>query len=281
MPGLVGGAAGNTRMPGKRSPPGTAPRYGERMSTAPPGGPRFGGARLRRATFWLVFALAVALLVTAVTVPLASLGRASNAGTSMENTIRPGDKLLYAAGTQVRRGDVVLERVPSGPGTFALIVRRVIGLPGDRVSCCDAHGRVVVDGKALDEQYLYPGDAPSVSRFDVRLPPGQLWLMGDHRLIAEDSRFRGLAPAADIAGRVIAVISGVSFSPVRTPPVFVTSGLAPADSRTSLPIGWLSAAAAAAAALLGFLVFGIIRLVLRRRRRRAAEQPDRALEPHA
>jgi signal peptidase I len=65
-----------------------------------------------------------------------------------------------------------------------LVVRRVIAVPGDRVSCCDAHGRVLVDGKALDETYLYPGDAPSKSRFSVTLADGQYWLLGDHRSIA-------------------------------------------------------------------------------------------------
>ena len=62
-------------------------------------------------------------------------------------------------------------------------VKRVIGLPGDRASCCDALGRITVNGVPLNEQsYLYPGDQPSAQRFSVTVPPGRLWVMGDHRL---------------------------------------------------------------------------------------------------
>lgn len=68
----------------------------------------------------------------------------------MENTILPGDRLLYVSPSGLRRGDIVLERVPVASGTPDLVVRRVIGLPGDHVSCCGAGGRMVVDGKSLD-----------------------------------------------------------------------------------------------------------------------------------
>jgi hypothetical protein len=149
------------------------------------------------------------------------------------------------------------------------------------VLCCNDHGQVVVDGKPLDEPYLYPGDAPSSSRFSVTLRPGQFWLLGDHRSIALDSRLRGPIPAANIAGRVVAIIRGGSFIAVRTPPTFVSDELAPPDSRAALPVGWLLAAAAAAATLLGLSIFGITRRVLRRRRLRAGQQPSREPEPHA
>ena len=63
-------------------------------------------------------------------------------------------------------------------------VKRVIGLPGDRVSCCDPGGRITVNGIPLDEgPYLYPGNRPSAQRFSVRVPPGRRWVMGDHRRI--------------------------------------------------------------------------------------------------
>ena len=59
--------------------------------------------------------------------------------------------------TQVHRGDVIVEQQPStGPVYF---IRRVIGLPGDHVACCNARGRITVNGKPLDETYLYPADA--------------------------------------------------------------------------------------------------------------------------
>jgi signal peptidase I len=74
--------------------------------------------------------------------------------TSMANTIRPGERLFVDRTAQVHRGDVIIEREPPvGPGYY---VRRVIGLPGDHVACCDARGRMTVNGKPLTESYLYP-----------------------------------------------------------------------------------------------------------------------------
>ena len=109
--------------------------------------------------------------------------------TSMANTIRPGSDLIVVPAAQVRRGDVIVEQEPSaGLGYY---VRRVIGLPGDDVACCDARGRITVNGKALDETYRYPGDVPSEIRFAATVPKGELWLLGDHRSVAFDSRETG------------------------------------------------------------------------------------------
>ena len=69
------------------------------------------------------------------------------------------------------------------------LIKRVIGLPGDTVVCCDAQGRVSVNGVPLDESYLFPGDEPSVKSFSVVVPAGKLWVMGDHRSVSFDSRF--------------------------------------------------------------------------------------------
>ena len=68
------------------------------------------------------------------------------------------------------------------------LVKRVIGLPGDHVICCDAQGRLTVNGEPLDEPYLYPGASPSDMPFDVVVPEGKLWVMGDHRNASADSR---------------------------------------------------------------------------------------------
>src|SRR5208282_5916762 len=94
-----------------------------------------------------------------------------------------------------------------------ILIKRVIGLPGDRVACCDAQGRVTVNGVPLTEQsYLYPGDAPSEIRFNIRVPPGQLWVMGDHRLISDDSRDHlgepggGAVPENAVIGRAFVII---------------------------------------------------------------------------
>jgi signal peptidase I len=225
-------------------------------------------SRIGRLSFWLAFALAGILSITSVAASLASaLQEIANANTSMENTIQPGDKLLVVQPSGLRRGDVVLQRVAALPGTPDLIVRRVIGMPGDRVSCCDARGRVVVDGKPLDETYLYPGDAPSAKSFSVTLAAGQYWLLGDHRSIALDSSLRGPVLRTDITGRVAAVIRGASFITLRTPATFVADGLAPPDTQSIvMPIVWRLLAIVALLVLLALSIFGTTRWLLRRLR---------------
>ena len=97
-------------------------------------------------------------------------------------------------------------------------VKRVIGVPGDHVVCCNAQGFVTVNGLPLHEQsYLYPGDTPgsapaSVSgHFNVRVPPGYLWVLGDHRSISDDSRGHeadpgnGMVPESKVIGRAFVI----------------------------------------------------------------------------
>ena len=141
---------------------------------------------------------------------------------SMEDTLRPGDRVLVDRLSLhwrgVHRGEVV---VFDGTEAFGSLdhggttdyVKRVIGLPGDHVVCCDAQGRVTVNGTALREQgYLHPGDAPSETHFDVRVPAGELWVMGDHRSTSLDSRAHlgdpggGFVPEDRLIGRVLLVV---------------------------------------------------------------------------
>ena len=159
---------------------------------------------------------------------------------SMEPTIEPGDRILVnklADGDSVRRGDVV---VFDGTTTFAAadltphqddgaigkvlgdaaslvgvnlgeqdFVKRVIGLPGDHVVCCD-RGSLTVNGKVIDETYVMPGDKPSELEFDVTVPVGRLWVMGDHRSDSADSRSHlgdpggGTVRLSDVIGRASA-----------------------------------------------------------------------------
>lgn len=159
---------------------------------------------------------------------------------SMEPTIEPGDRILVnklAAGGDLARGDVV---VFDGTTTFAAadrsphqadgligrtlagaasavgidlgeqdFVKRVIGLPGDHVVCCDTDGRLTVNGKPVQEDYLYPGDKPSDLTFDVTVPAGRLWVMGDHRSDSADSRAHlgdpggGMVREDDVVGRAV------------------------------------------------------------------------------
>ena len=94
-----------------------------------------------------------------------------------------------------------------------ILIKRVIGIPGDDVACCDAQGRVTVNGVPLTEQsYLYPGSAPSLARFNIKVPPGRLWVMGDNRFYSADSRDHmgdpggGTVPESAVVGRAFVII---------------------------------------------------------------------------
>ncbi|MFC9844580.1 signal peptidase I [Streptomyces sp. NPDC060223] len=131
---------------------------------------------------------------------------------SMELGLRIGDrvlvnKLAYRFGAEPRRGDVV---VFDGTGYFgnADYIKRVVGVGGDHVVCCDKEGRVEVNGRSVDEStFLYPGDSPSDVPFDVVVPDGTLFLLGDHRSNSRDSRDHlgspggGMVPVGDVIGR--------------------------------------------------------------------------------
>ncbi|NUP73893.1 MAG: signal peptidase I [Sinomonas sp.] len=152
---------------------------------------------------------------------------------SMEPLLQPGDRIAVArtafANRAVQRGDVV---VFDGRGSFApldsgrgwlldavqgagewlglvpnetVYVKRVLGVAGDHVMCCTSGGQLAVNGTPLDEPYIYPGDAPSAVRFDVVVPAGRLWLLGDHRADSADSRSLLGAPGGGLvrADRVI------------------------------------------------------------------------------
>ncbi|MEU2926484.1 signal peptidase I [Streptomyces sp. NPDC007251] len=131
---------------------------------------------------------------------------------SMEQGLRIGDrvlvnKLAYRFGSRPRRGDVI---VFDGTGYFgdADYIKRVVGVGGDHVVCCDKKGRIEVNGRAVDESsFLYPGDSPSSVPFDVVVPAGRLFVLGDHRSDSSDSRDHlgspggGMIPVGDVIGR--------------------------------------------------------------------------------
>ena len=159
---------------------------------------------------------------------------------SMQPTLDVGDRVVvsrldYRFG-DVQRGDVIVfngdgvfdpPRAPARSGLVELgrtvadtlgvpvgekdYVKRVIGLPGDRVVCCDAAKRITVNGVPLDERYVLAGDAPSEVSFDIRVAPGRLWVMGDHRSDSGDSRDHlgdpggGTVPLDQVVGRVVSV----------------------------------------------------------------------------
>ncbi|MEU2543100.1 signal peptidase I [Streptomyces iakyrus] len=131
---------------------------------------------------------------------------------SMEQGLRIGDrvlvnKLAYRFGAVPQRGDIV---VFDGTGYFghADYIKRVVGVGGDRVVCCDREGRIQVNGRPVDESdFLYPGDSPSTVPFDVVVPGGTLFVLGDHRSDSSDSRDHlgspggGMIPVGDVVGR--------------------------------------------------------------------------------
>ncbi len=137
---------------------------------------------------------------------------------SMQPTIEPGDRLLVdrlVRGDQLHRGDIVVfdgtTAFPASEGADGAgatdYVKRVIGLPGDHVVCCDASTRLLVNGVPLDEPYLWPGDRASTLTFDVTVPEGSMWVMGDHRSASGDSRSYlgrpggGMVPLHDVIGQ--------------------------------------------------------------------------------
>jgi signal peptidase I len=92
-------------------------------------------------------------------------------------------------------------------------IKRVLGVPGDHVACCNTQGQVTVNGVALHEKsYLFPGAAPSQIRFSIIVPPGRLWVMGDNRLVSDDSRLhtsspgQGTIPEKMVIGRAFVLV---------------------------------------------------------------------------
>lgn len=228
--------------------------------------------RIGRMVFWVLFGLAAVLLVTSITIPIVTIRPHRVPSISMENTVLPGDEILVASGSGIRRGDVVVLRVPVAiSGDNGLFVKRVIGLPGDHVACCSG-GHVTVDGKPLEESYLYPGDPPSRTSFSVTLGRGQIWVMGDHRKFSSDSQGWGPVPASGVVGRAVLVEHSLSFTALRTPHTFVTDGLAPADTRSDIYVVLALLAAVSALALLVLAITGITRFMIRQRRSRRALQ---------
>ncbi len=166
---------------------------------------------------------------------------------SMENTLLVGDRVLVSKLSpgifELHRGDVVVFKDPGGwlgaeqivpagsdEGVGATLrrtlsfvgllpqdagehlIKRVVGVGGDRVVCCDPQGRVTVNGVAIDETpYLVPGVAPSDKKFEVTVPRGYLWVMGDNRPVSADSRLHrklnnGMVPAHDVVGKAFVVV---------------------------------------------------------------------------
>ncbi|GHB25606.1 hypothetical protein GCM10010377_14530 [Streptomyces viridiviolaceus] len=152
--------------------------------------------------------LGLTLLVGTIAYTLANYRMATVMGDSMTPTYRQGDRLFLERidASEIHRGDVLLieapEHTPLGP-----LLRRVIGMGGDHVA--GEGNRVSVNGKPVDEPYATDNeDNPTVKPYDVTVPDGRLFLLGDHRDNSNDSRFHlgersGSVAASGVQGRVL------------------------------------------------------------------------------
>src|SRR3954452_20595038 len=114
-------------------------------------------------------------------------------------------------------------------------IKRVIGLPGDKVACCDSKGRITVNGVGIDEPYIADGSNSDLSqppnptqctsrRFtEVTIPPGEMFVMGDHRGVSQDARCQGPVPIKNIIGRAFVIVWPSSrFTSLSVPDVWKT-----------------------------------------------------------
>jgi signal peptidase I len=165
---------------------------------------------------------------------------------SMEDTLHVDDRIivneLVPDLMPIERGDVVVFKDPGGwltpmpepeqnpvagffdwlfsfvgltaPDSNDHLIKRVIGLPGDTVACCNEFGQMTVNGVPLEEPYVQlPPNTSAVSRddFEVTVPEDSLWVMGDNRYNSQDSRYqvqtpsKGFVPFDDVVGRAILI----------------------------------------------------------------------------
>jgi signal peptidase I len=286
----------------------------------------------RRHSFWrelpvlIITALVIALLIKTFVVQAFFIPSGSMENTLQINdkilvnklvyhfrSIQPGDIVVFdGAGSWtpelpshrssnpiVRAYDVTLKPLfeavsglfGTAPGQTDFI-KRVIGVPGDHVVCCNAQGLVTVNGVALHEQsYIYPGETPSEApagysgRFNIIVPPGRLWMMGDNRAVSDDSRLRqadpghGTIPESSVIGRAFMIVWPPSrWRILPIPSTFLQPGIAKSGSSAAAlsgaaPSGVVRIEPAApflplAAGFAGAVPLTLLQRRLRRRRRR-------------
>ena len=226
--------------------------------------------------FLVVFALVLAFLIKTFLVQAYWIPSGS-----MQNTLAINDRVLVNRasvwlGAQPQRGEVVVFQDPGGwlgtedstqpsgnwfssaltwigvlPQNNGDLIKRVIGLPGDHVVCCNAQGDITVNGVALHETYLFPGDSPGSGdngKFSVTVPAGKLWVMGDHRSISLDSRAHqqldgGFVPIKDVVGQAFVIVWPPSqWGWLSVPNTFHQSGLNALGTPGAIPAAGLALA---------------------------------------
>ncbi len=197
------------------------------------------GSLLKEFPILVVVALIVSLLIKTFLVQFFYIPSGS-----MENTLQIKDRVavnkIPLISRSIHRGDIVVFRDPANwlsepftsespfiveklrEGLVALgilpnpakqyLVKRVVGIGGDRVICCSKSKKLTINGKESTEPYIFEGNDPSDMNFDVTIPAGKIWVMGDHRGASADSRYhqddinKGMVPLNRVTGRVVAVI---------------------------------------------------------------------------
>ncbi|MGN7246663.1 signal peptidase I [Janibacter anophelis] len=204
-------------------------------------GARFGAA-VREVVVVLAMALTLSFIVKTFLVQAFFIP-----SESMQDTLLVGDRVVASKLTpgpfEIERGDIVVFEDPGDwlsptpeanhgavlngvrdalmfvgllPDTSeGHLIKRVIGLPGDHVQCCDAEGRLLVNGEPVDESaYLKPGVTASDMEFDITVPSGRMWVMGDNRSDSSDSRYHdpsgdgqdGSVPLDLVVGKAVATV---------------------------------------------------------------------------
>ena len=197
------------------------------------------GSLLRELPILVVVALVVSLFIKTFAVQFFYIPSGS-----MENTLQIKDrvavnKVPYIS-KNISRGDVVVFRDPDNwlpeiidydtnkyvakaksalvavgvlPNpTKQYLVKRVVGVAGDHIVCCTKGGNLTINDVEVTEPYIFAGNKPSEMKFDVTVPEGKIWVMGDHRGASADSRYhqedinKGFVPLSRVTGRVVAVI---------------------------------------------------------------------------
>jgi signal peptidase I len=197
------------------------------------------GSLLKELPILVVVALVVSLFIKTFVVQFFYIPSGS-----MENTLQIKDRVAVNKvpfiSRSISRGDVVVFRDPDDwlpeiidydtnkyvskaksalvavgvlPNpTKQYLVKRVIGVEGDHIVCCTKAGNLTINDVEVTEPYIYAGNKPSEMKFDVTVPKGKLWVMGDHRGASADSRYhqedinKGFVPISRVTGRVVAVI---------------------------------------------------------------------------
>ena len=197
------------------------------------------GSLLKELPILVIVALVVSLFIKSFLVQFFYIPSGS-----MENTLQIKDRVAVNKvpfiSNNIKRGDVVVFRDPNNwlpeiidystnqylaKAKSALVavgvlpnpakqylVKRVVGVGGDRVVCCTKDGKLTINGVEVTEPYIFAGNKPSEMNFDVTVPKGKLWVMGDHRGASADSRYhqedinKGFVPASKVSGRVVGVI---------------------------------------------------------------------------